>query len=135
MLSDSDWNREFGYYAGGYSSLVEAMPGEVALWVTGGSYQGDHYVLLKQHDLYGYLSIGYGSCSGCDALESCESFAEVKHLYEELMSDIVWRKADAMIEFFTDKTRPENRWEWFEEDFKHEFVPQALGILDAAASV
>jgi hypothetical protein len=43
------------------------------LYVAVGSYQGDFYILGKEDKNYLYYKGAYGSCSGCDWLESIEA--------------------------------------------------------------
>lgn len=63
-----DWVTE--KYGTDYEELVGSWGHEVLSFDTIGSYQGDHLVLLRDGDRYGIVVIGYGSCSGCDALQA-----------------------------------------------------------------
>ena len=50
---------------------------EKLLWEAVGDYQGDYFALLKGPDgRYGFVVIGYGSCSGCDGLEAVRGYGE-----------------------------------------------------------
>lgn len=53
-----------------WEPLVRDWGYDVVLFETWGSYQGDHFVLLRDGDRCGVAVIGYGSCTGCDALEA-----------------------------------------------------------------
>jgi len=79
--------------------------------------KGDSWYLLKKEDLYGYLSFGWGSCSGCDALQRCSSFEEVAELYNKLKNSITWRTKEETAKWFD-----EHDWEgdycYYEEEFK-----------------
>jgi hypothetical protein len=53
-------------------------------------YQGDTRVLLRSDTHYGFVVIGFGTCSGCDALQACTTFEDVDRLIDEIESDIRW---------------------------------------------
>ena len=69
-------------------------------WI--GSYQGDIAAVFKDGKRKGYLVIGYGSCSGCDELESIKpwcyhndeectcDWSEVEKYRKSLMKSIRW---------------------------------------------
>lgn len=64
-------------------------------------YQGDSFLIYEKDDKYGYLTFGWGSCSGCDALQGCNSIDEVQELMDKLYSDIKWFDSlDALKEYF-----------------------------------
>lgn len=72
-----------------YSPIVDSF-GEVLVRVDDEDYEGDSFVLLKKDGLYGLLIFGWGSCSGCDALQHCESYAEIGELIQKLRTSITW---------------------------------------------
>lgn len=53
-------------------------------------YEGDYYLLYEKEGAYGYLCVGWGSCSGCDALQGCDSIEEMNDLALELQAKIQW---------------------------------------------
>lgn len=53
-----------------YKPIVNSF-GKIIIQVNDGDYQEDSYILLEDDGRYGYLSFGWGSCSGCDALQAC----------------------------------------------------------------
>lgn len=56
-------------------------------------YQGDFYILYGDEGgsgPFGFLNFGWGSCSGCDALQACDSWEEIQELYNNLESSILW---------------------------------------------
>jgi hypothetical protein len=65
-----------------------------------GSYQGDLYVVLTKQRMvdgewrqqWGVAIIGYGSCSGCDALEGAmdDGRAETLQLVKDIANNIRW---------------------------------------------
>ena len=74
------------------------------------------------------LSLGWGSCSGCDALQACSTISEVQDLMDNLQNSIMWffDSAEAL-EFFE-----EHDWEgdysWHIKE-QHEFIDKSIEIL------
>jgi len=65
--------------------------GDIVVQVEDKDYQGDTNVLFKSGEgFYGILNFGWGSCSGCDWLQGCNSWTELQELYNDLWRDIVW---------------------------------------------
>lgn len=86
----------FGGRPDSYDHIAEKF-GEVIADATLGAYQGDNLYLLRDGDMWGVLVCGYGSCSGCDALEGCEGDEDVARLVNDLRGDVVWgSRADAL---------------------------------------
>lgn len=85
----------------GYLELVESSGYEVLEFETTGSYQGDHEVLLADGERRGFLMIGYGSCSGCDALEAAYGYTDspdwnrIVELAAGIRDDIHWADSAA----------------------------------------
>lgn len=79
-------------YLADYDPMIEDF-GNVLFRVDDDDYQGDSYVFYGNMDKdsrFGYLNFGWGSCSGCDALQRCSTWEEVQELYEFLHSQIKW---------------------------------------------
>lgn len=74
----------------GYESVLDTFGYEVVLYETLGSWQGDIVTILKDGTRFGFLMFGYGSCSGCDALEGTSTLDDLKALAIGLHSDIRW---------------------------------------------
>lgn len=72
-----------------YTPLLKSL-GDIIARVDQDDYQGDSWVLFRDGDRFGYLQFGWGSCSGCDSLQSCDSYAEIEKLREDLLSKIRW---------------------------------------------
>src|SRR5690606_31726593 len=83
---------ESGYFLApsDYDPLIKSMPGEIVVQVDQQGYQGDTWVLLRDGERWGYLEFGWGSCSGCDALQASGSWEDVAKLRNELEADIHW---------------------------------------------
>jgi hypothetical protein len=90
----------------GYSGFDSYQPmiddfGKVIIQVDDSDYQGDTRVFLKKDNKYGYLQFGWGSCSGCDALQACRNYEEAQKLYDQLKDDIRWFDSlEDVFEFF-----------------------------------
>ena len=81
------------YFYPTYELLIESAGLEIVDSMCFGAYQGDEVVLVKKDDKYGILIFGYGSCTGCDALQAAwdddESW-EKEHAYtEENMGNLI----------------------------------------------
>lgn len=87
------WHEEgyWSYFDGTYDHLVEDKV-TVLESENLGSYQGDIVYLVKSPRRYGFLSVGYGSCSYCDALEACQSLEEVERVQKNIYNSIKWFK-------------------------------------------
>lgn len=79
-----------GYEGPSYNSLVKAMDVEIVSYTFAGQYQGDAVFIVKENDKYGWLVFGYGSCSGCDALEGSNTYEELEELRQNLYNSIRW---------------------------------------------
>jgi hypothetical protein len=73
----------------GYQPIIDAL-GTAVVQVDDDDYQGDTRVIFKKGKEYGYLKFGWGSCSGCDALQACDSIEEVQKLVDELQEQVKW---------------------------------------------
>lgn len=86
-------------------------------------YQGDSFIIYEKDDKYGYLTFGWGSCSGCDALQACNTIDEVQELMDKLYSDIKWFDSlDALKEYF-EKTDWTLKYQYSIPEFK-EFLTE-----------
>ncbi len=78
-----------------YEELVESTGCKVELAVSDDDYRGDTRLVVSNGPRYGYLRFGWGSCSGCDWLEDCNTPAEFQELRLSLAKGIVWRDSKA----------------------------------------
>lgn len=72
-----------------YLPMLQSF-GTIILKVDDEDYQGDSYVLYQDEKKIGCLVFGWGSCSGCDALQGCETYEQLNALIAELHSAIKW---------------------------------------------
>lgn len=93
------------YYS--YNELLDTFGLERVIQVDDGDYQGDTRVLFRDGERYGYLNFGWGSCSGCDALQACSNHEEATKLRDGLFNSIVWKPdALAMLRYFVNRDWP-----------------------------
>lgn len=98
-----------------YDEIV-ATQGEILKdWVMG-DWQGDYIYLLKKDDKYSAVVIGYGSCSGCDALQACDNDEDFEALKQDVLRTIVWVTKEDILNDLDDEEL--NRWYFHEEDWE-----------------
>ena len=126
-----DCKRESYFSApGDYSPMLESF-GSIVLKVDDDDYQGDSRVLYRAGYKIGYLQFGWGSCSGCDALQGCDSYAEIDSLMDGLQAAIIWfDSAQLALEYF-------NTHDWkgdysYHTDGQEEFIRLAKELLEQA---
>jgi hypothetical protein len=128
IQSYGDGDTYFSVY--GYSPILESF-GTIALRVDDNDYQGDSRVLYQAGETFGLLIFGWGSCSGCDALQACESPEEVDGLIQRLNDQVRWLPRAEMLAYFE-----AHDWEgdycWHSEETR-EFVEKALALLKGGA--
>lgn len=74
----------------GYDDMVIRI-GEVLAREDDGDYQGDTYALVKGPDgRIGFVSFSWGSCSGCDALQACDTYQDVADLFAQIRDSVRW---------------------------------------------
>jgi len=123
-----------GFYNGeeyvdtSYRDIVDNFGHGVLLEVSDSGYHGDSRFLLQDGTRIGWLQFGWGSCSGCDALEACDSKAEFDELAAKLKSEVKWFESrEEALKFFS-----EHDWEadysWHEEEQQH-FVSTVRQLL------
>lgn len=102
-----------------YDLLLRSIGYPVLLQADESCYQGSTFVLFSGHlGEVGFLSFGWGSCSGCDALQGCESWADIENLRHELVRDIVWKPGVlSMARWLNDGTVQELKWTWTSDAF------------------
>jgi hypothetical protein len=115
-----------------YNPLLESMGFDMVVKVDDHNYQGDSRILFKYQDYFGILIFGWGSCSGCDALQACKSYEEVERLRDSLYNDVRWGKAEELLEYITTKDWPS---EWYGRGLEHkQFTEKAGAVLMAEIS-
>jgi len=82
-----------GYFDTPPYNIIVSLFGEVLIASHDKDYHGDSFYLLKKQDKYGYLSLSWGSCSGCDALQACNNYDELQQLVSRLETSINWQNS------------------------------------------
>ena len=96
--ADEIYDNSWGWWD--YQPMLNEF-GNILLQKDERDYQGDSFLIYEKDDKYGYLTFGWGSCSGCDALQGCNSISEVQELVDRLYSSIEWFDSlDALKEYF-----------------------------------
>lgn len=135
-----EWAKNYG----DYEPMVRSWPYEVVSFDTCGSYQGDHVVLLADGDRRGFLMIGYGSCSGCDALEAAKPWEDdgdwtgVRQIEREQRESIHWESsgpelADWLSARFADEGKGTD-WYWYDDEVKAVTRRYIVALRDSAPS-
>lgn len=113
-----------------YQPMLEAF-GTIAIQVDDHYYQGDSRLLYDNDGKIGFLMFGWGSCSGCDALQACNTIEQVQALCDDLQDDIRWfdNRKEALEWFCTHDW--EGDYSWYAEETK-EFVRKCIEYLKEA---
>jgi hypothetical protein len=130
-IADVLGDQEYGLYSS-YGSLIDSFGYENILQVDDDDYQGDSRVLFQDLERIGYLQFGWGSCSGCDALQGCDTADEIDDLRYGLYDSIHWfRDKDDALAWFES-----HDWEGdysFHSSEQLQFVNQAKALLGGGA--
>lgn len=87
-----------------YAPIIDSLAPAVVVRVDDDDYSGDTRVLLRDGERWGFVVIGWGSCSGCDALQSATTFGEIAELRNRIAGEVEWRESDvAMLEYLQGK--------------------------------
>ena len=85
-------DEESFYCSGDYEPLLESYGYLIVEKEDDHDYQGDSRVLYYDNinNKLGVLIFGWGSCSGCDALQACSSLKDIEELRESFHNNIRW---------------------------------------------
>lgn len=123
-----DWTEGDG--PSSYTPIYEHL-GEVLLDVALGTYQGSTMLLLKKGGLYAYHTFGWGSCSGCDVLQTCSTWDELQALIDQVQNEVdaKWGTAEEVM-LYLEKHDWEADHTFFEDEGAAKaFVEKAKGLL------
>lgn len=114
-----------------YLDFVEGLGAQVLLWEDVGSYQGDSYVLLETAGgAIGYTTIGYGSCSGCDALQASHgNIKDMTELRDSILQGIRWFDNAAEALEYLNNHDWKGDWTGYYEHEQAAFVKKGQEIL------
>lgn len=113
---------------GDYQPLLLSLGFSILLQVDDDDYQGDSYLLLQVGPKFGILIFGWGSCSGCDALQGCNSYEEVETLRQELFAKIRWFADGILCLEYVNTHDWEGEFSWFTKEGRF-FLEQAKQLL------
>lgn len=111
-----------------YTDLIDSMEVEVLAEVDEDKYQGSSWLIVKDGERYGYMSYGWGSCSGCDALAACADAQDATDLRDELWNGIRWENSAAELLTYFVETDWELKWEYHASEFQA-FLVAAKNVL------
>lgn len=100
-----------------YNPMLKEF-GEIIIHVDAGYYQGDSFLIYKDGDRYGYLSFGWGSCSGCDALQACQTTSDVQQLMDRLYNSIKWFDSKVLLKEYFNTKDWSLEWGWYYSEFR-----------------
>lgn len=128
MKTAKELYEEEGYfYQTDYQPMLDEF-GDILVQVDDEGYQGDSRVLYHDGKRFGWLQFGWGSCSGCDALQACNSVEEVQELMDELHNSIMWFDGpEEAIKFFESHDW-EGDYSWWADE-QREFIQLSLKTL------
>jgi hypothetical protein len=74
-----------------YTPIIDHL-GWAQIVIHDRGYSGDTFVLYPARvgNHYHVLVIGWGSCSGCDALQACKTYADIDSLIEQLYNKRIY---------------------------------------------
>lgn len=119
----------FDYSESDYEPIINNI-GNPAVIKQIGDYQGDYLILYDfSDDNYGFLTFGFGSCTVCDALQSCESTEEIQELMDNIYNSIVRFNSKHEVIYFLNNHDWQGDWYWDTVD-KDEFINSCIKYLD-----
>jgi hypothetical protein len=105
----------------GYNDLVLTMGVEIIEQETFGEFEGDIVYHVKRGDEHGILIVGFGSCSGCDALQGTLCYSDewtddiernVTALRDQLQASIIWpTEGKTLTEMIEERISGSGWWE------------------------
>lgn len=124
----------YSFCVGDYEPMVSAFGQRTIVSADDDDYQGDSYRLIadgpRADERYGFLTFGWGSCSGCDALQSCGSVEELQSLADQLQDSVLWFPSKEALREYMEKHDWEGDWSWHREA-SHDFRRQVMEFLDS----
>lgn len=116
---------------GNYQPILESF-GSIAIQVCDDHFSGDSRVLYNVDGRIGHLIFGWGSCSGCDALQACSSYEDIDEVIDHLRSSIRWfdSREEALEFFMKHDWKGDYSWSW-DEDKLRDYVTKCIKYLEA----
>lgn len=127
MTDIAAYLKEQGREYPSYIDLLEATGLTVETSKDFGSYQGDSIAVVSDGVRRGIVVWGYGSCSGCDALEGAtpsywredeeQDWSEVNSLADSLLESVRWAP-DGDVSLIAKEMLDKNDWYLYDEEMK-----------------
>lgn len=73
-----------------WNKLLTTFPVEILVHEADPVEAADLVLWRSVEGPYGFVSFGYGSCSQCDELEACSTYAEVAKVRKEMWERVHW---------------------------------------------
>ena len=122
---------EDAYFYGpsSYQPILDDI-GTILVQVDEDNWQGDSFVLFRDDETmrYGVLVFGWGSCSGCDALQACSNFDQVNELADQLRREVRWDDREGTLNWLNDHRTQELKYHWH-SSYWQKFVDQVNEYL------
>lgn len=125
-LYSSERVEKFGVWD--YNPMLKEF-GDILIEIDEDDYQGDSFILYKNEDKYGFLTFGWGSCSGCDALQGCTNIEEVQELMDSLYNSIQWFDDLKSVKSYFETKDWDLDWIGHKQEFK-DFKREVLNYLE-----
>lgn len=114
-----------------YTPLLREF-GDIILRVDERGYSGDTFLLYVKENWpvstkFGFLAVGWGSCSGCDALQGANTVEKILELAGQLESSIHWAQDKATLLKWLNSDHQD--FEWYQEKREFEAFRAAARIL------
>jgi hypothetical protein len=80
---------------------------------------------------YGYILFGWGSCSGCDALQACDDMEDLNALAQSMWDSIAWYDTpQELINWIKTHDYEGDCLEYYGDEL-HDFLHKAISILES----
>lgn len=117
-----------------YKELIKSMGVDIVVQIDEGDYQGDTLLCVTTNNQFGILYFGWGSCSGCDWLQDCNTYTELEELRTALANKIHWHDTIADAVKFTQ----ERDWKaldayFIKQKFIDTFIEKLKAFIDITA--
>lgn len=109
-----------------YEDVVSCF-GNIVIKVNDDSYSGDERYLLEKDGKYGYIIIGFGSCTGCDWLLGCDTEQEKESLIFDIKNDIKWFDNLSDLQRYFSKKDWELEYSWHADETK-DFINKVINL-------
>lgn len=111
---------------------VDEFVGKAVVSVSDGDYQGTTRILYQNKEdpsLYAVREYDWGSCSGCDFMQGCNTWDELLEYVQHAVDGVEWGTASETLKVL-DKMEADTR-EWRQEEVK-EFIAESRKFLNGA---